>query len=69
MPFTLFDNRVREEESAKGATLDTSTGKQTQWYDDGYRFTSSPSDSGHWTNQNVEPGDPGRHEAPPDVKK
>jgi len=58
----VVDNSKRDT-PVRGSIYDPDTGKRVQWYDDGYRHTTSPD---HWTDQNAPKGDPGRHDPPAD---
>ncbi len=65
---TLYDSNLRDRPT-RGGTLDPNTGKVTQFWDDGYRYSHGDYDrGGHWTNSNIDRGDPGRHDPPPDAK-
>ena len=71
---TMLDDSLRET-PASGYSgeidLDTGTGHGTQYYDGGYRYSRDfPDDqNGHWTNQNVDRDDDGRHNTPPDAEE
>ena len=70
---TMLDDSLRDT-PASGFNgeidLNTGTGHGTQYYDDGYRFSRDfPDDQNeHWTNQNVDKDDGGRHGRPSDAE-